>query len=80
MVQGSRIKGAGENPHPARVLVFWVGRRRRKDCGTLSTGPLVGCLAVGCYRQGAVLGLWASEVRDNRFSVSGIPDTAGHVG
>ena len=50
-----------------------------------------GCLAVGSQRTPArgSWGVWTSgiprslslmDARDNRFSVSGIPDTAGHLG
>jgi hypothetical protein len=61
-----RIKGVGENPSPARVLVLWLDRCwRTTEC--FPGGPS-GCLAVGNYGpspqrvdKGAVLGLWASQ-------------------
>jgi hypothetical protein len=77
------IKGVGENPRPATVLVLWAGRHGR----TVACFPHVlgGCLAVGSYRpspwgrtRGRHRCLGLMEARDNRFSVSGIPDTAGH--
>ena len=77
---GSRhrgIKGVGENLHPARVPLFWVGRRGR----TATRFPRGPGWVSGCGKpldhssakggQGAVLG--------NRFSVLGIPDTTGHL-
>ena len=76
------IKGVGENPCPARVPVLWVGRLGRtvahfpqgpgwvSPCGKLRTQPAEG------VNNGQSK---ASEARDNRFSVLGIPDAAGHL-
>ena len=78
---GERV---GENLHPARVLVLWSGRHW-KITAHFPQGPGGGCLAVGSYRP--ILRGWTrsspgslglTEARDNRFSVSGIPDTDGH--
>jgi hypothetical protein len=61
----------------------WV-EQRIATCFPCSQG---GCLAVGSY--GPALGGWTrgghrsldlKESKDNRFSVSGIPDTAEHCG
>ena len=73
------IKGVGENPHLARVMVLWAGRLRRLLLA-FYTAP-GGCLAVGSHwtlvQQGVDTGsprsLGLLEARDNRFSVSGIP-------
>jgi hypothetical protein len=79
-VSAGGIKGVGENLHPARVPVLWLGGLRRtapnprfpngpgwvSGCGK----PLNPSLAGG--GQGAVLG--------TRFSVSGTLDTVGHHG
>jgi hypothetical protein len=50
----------GENPHPTRVLVLWVGGCRGLPHTFHTT--LGGCLAVGSHGggQGADRGLWAS--------------------
>jgi hypothetical protein len=69
-----RIKGVGENLCPAIVPVLWVARNGRNAacflcCLREATEPqLWGGGGVGVWGQGEVLG--------NRFSVSGIPDTA----
>jgi hypothetical protein len=72
-----------ENPHPARVPVLWVGRRRGLPQGFYVAPG--GCLSVGSYRpsprgwtRGCPRFLGLTEARDNRFSVSGIPGTTGH--
>jgi hypothetical protein len=40
---------------------FWCsGQADAEDCYMLSMRFQGGCLAVGSYRQGAVLGLWVS--------------------
>ena len=79
------IKGVGENPCPARVPVLWAGRRGRTT-KPFPRGP-GGCLAMGSHgtpplqgwTRGSLRSLGLTEARDNRFSVSGIPDTAGHL-
>lgn len=74
-----------ENLHSTRVPVLWVGR-----CVEL---PHAFHVALGVF---LAVGLWTpihmgwtrpsprylvlAEARDNQFSVSGIPDAAGHLG
>jgi hypothetical protein len=65
--------------HSTRVPVLRAGR-----CGGLPHtfhAALGGCLAVGSHEEwtsGSPRSLGLMEARDNRFSVLGIPDAAGH--
>jgi hypothetical protein len=63
-----------------------LGRRMWEDCCTLSTGPQVGVwlweatgpqLSRG-WTMGSPRSLSLAEARDNRFSISGIPEATGH--
>ena len=65
-----RIKEVGENLCPARVPVLWAGRSGRL--------PHAFHVARRGWIRGSLRSLGLTEARDNRFSVSGIPDTAGH--
>ena len=56
-----------------------------EDCRTLYTWPgwVPGCRkpqtpAPGRWTRGSLRSLGLTEARDNRFSVSGIPDATGH--
>jgi hypothetical protein len=70
-----------ENPRPARVPVLWAGGHRLLHAFHVSPGR---CLAVEVrdssprWTRGSPRSLGLMETRDNRFSVSVIPDTAGH--
>lgn len=82
-----RIKGVGENLSPARVPVLWAGILRStaasfqrgpgwvSDCGRHRT-PARGDW--GVWTSGILRSLSLMDARDNRLSVSGIPDTVGH--
>ena len=75
-------KGSGRKPPPARVLVLWVGRRRRTAAHFARARGR--CLAVGSHgtqpargwTRGSLRSLGLTEARDNRLSVLGISDTA----
>ena len=76
------IKGVGENLHPARVPLFWVGRRGR-TATRFPRGPgwVSGCGKPliplgGGWTKGSSRSLGLMEARDKRFSVSGIPNTS----
>ena len=76
------IKEVGENPCPARAQVLWEGGHRRLPCslhvapgGHLAIGSLRTAVHRG-WRGNSLRSLGLTETRDNRFSVSDIPDIA----
>ena len=75
-------RGVGENPHPARVPVLWAGGRGR-TATRFARGPrwASGCVKPltphsGWWTRGSPRSLGLTEARDNRFSVSDIPNFA----
>ena len=78
------VKGVGENPCLVRVPVLWAG-----GCGRTAAcmWPRVGVwlweateLQLGAgWTRGNPRSLGLMEARDNRFSVSDIPNTSGHL-
>jgi hypothetical protein len=78
------IKGVGENPSPARVPLLWAGRHRGVPHAFHTATWVSGCgkprtPALGGVDKGSPRSLDLTEARDNRFSVSGIPDTTKHL-
>ena len=71
------IKGDGENPHSPSILVVWVGRRGRLPHSF--TWPRVGFWLSEARKSQLAVSEQAAAL-GNRFSVMGIPDTAGHDG
>jgi hypothetical protein len=77
-------KGSGRKTHVPPEFWWCSGQVDTEDCCV----ALGGCLAVGSHepqptrvcRRGSLRSLGLMEARDNRFTVSSIPDTAGHQG